>query len=897
MAGSLAAHQLRNYEVIDLVSDSDDGSSPTVKQEEQDARFAIDPNADAAPFHTPLEGRESPGSSNDELPQHVRGGLGMFVNIDGEDIFIPDDFPEEPLEPPVVGAAAGPIAENDHDAPVAIDNDRTLTADDCLQRVLDIFPDISHEHVISLYHGFDQEGDYEILPGQARLDNIIEQLVSGTSYPKQEKGKKALKRKREVSTDDSQIKKWEQEDRPTVPNYLKGPMQAMLKAEFPEIPVQYINETLGMQKHLYHAFVALAKAKDGNDGNGRAYSKGRPSTRYADAETIVGISGWPELLDELNAARLRVQVIRAERADEDAKKQAENENLQRAIEAGETAECSACYDDLPMNRQIHCNGSVAHFTCFDCVTTYIKSEVGDSRCRVLCTAGCGAGFASNQLNLLSDKQLLDKLSQIQQEKDIRDAGLSDLEECPFCDYKAILPPVEQDFEFRCANPECEKHAKDNKVNTRHKIEEAMTAALIRSCNKCQRSFIKEYGCNKMSCPSCGNMQCYVCSTTLKDYNHFDQAPAGRAAGGTASKLCPLYDNVEERHEREVKEAEAAARAQVVEENPDVAAEDLDIKVSDAVKKSTTDRIKRAGGHGGVGVHAGYPYLGGPGAPLEAMFHGLEDEGDDMDGDGMLGRLFGAVGGAQRGAARLRRQDRAAQAARVRQEMQQEQHQRQQEQQRERYLDIGGVPRNPPPPPHRLGHPNHVQGYIPVLGFQPPVAQAPRPQAANVAAPQPAQGQQALPGFFRGHVPFRHAFDDIFGNLGFGGDAAADLDLFPQPNAPAVQQVPHGLPGVNNNDYNNARNNGHQRAHQRHVPQVMPGAYPGPNPFMREREEPRHFHQLEMLRQQHDQRMQERQRERQEREQETGRAQQRQRQQLAELRQLERDIHQGLQHRN
>ncbi|KAK3714948.1 hypothetical protein LTR37_007438 [Vermiconidia calcicola] len=916
MAGSLAARQPSNYEVIDLVSDSDDGSSPAVKQEEQDARFAVDPNADVAPFHTPPEGHGTPGSFNDELPQHVRGGLGMFVNIDGEDIFIPDDFPEEPLEPPVVGAAAGPIAENDHDLPVAIDDDRTLTADDCLQRVLDIFPDISHEHVISLYHGFDQEGDYEILPGQARLDNIIEQLVSGTSYPKQEKGKKALKRKREVSTDDSQIKKWEQENRPPVPNYLKGPMQAMLKAEFPEIPVQYINETLGAQKHLYHAFVALAKAKDGNDGSSRAYSKGRPSTRYADAETIVGISGWPELLDELNAARLRVQVIRAEREAENAKKQAENENLQRAIEAGDTAECSACYDDLPMNRQIHCNGPVAHFTCFDCVTTYIKSEVGDSRCRVLCTAGCGAGFASNQLNLLSDKQLLEKLSQIQQEKDIRDAGLADLEECPFCDYKAILPPVDEDFEFRCANPECEKvscrrckslshipqsceqHVKDNKVNTRHKIEEAMTAALIRSCNKCQRSFIKEYGCNKMSCPSCGNMQCYVCSTTLKDYNHFDQAPAGRAAGGTASKLCPLYDNVEERHEREVKEAEAAARAQVVEENPDVTAEDLEIKVSDAVKKSTSDRIKRAGGHGGVGVHAGYPYLGGAGPPFEAMFRGLEEEDEDMDGGGMLGRLFGDVVGGVVGGAQRRRQDRAAQMARVRRGMQQEQVQRQQEQQRAHYLDIGGVAHHQPAAVPRLGHPNHVQGYIPVLGFQPPAAQAPRPQAANVAAPQPAQGQQALPGGFRGHVPFRHAFDGIFDNFGFGGDAAADLNLLPQPNAAPVQQVPHGLPGANNNGYNNARNFAPHHAHQRHLPpQAMPGAYPGPNPFVREREEPRHFHQLEMLRQQHDQRLQERQRERQEREQETGRAQQRQRQQLAELRQLERDIHQGLQNRN
>lgn len=121
--------------------------------------------------------------------------------------------------------------------------------------------------------------------------------------------------------------------------------------------------------------------------------------------------------------------------------------------------------------------------------------------------------------MLEDKGLLAKLEQLQQEKDIRDAGLENLEECPFCDYKAILPPIEEDFEFRCANEECEKiscrrckavshipqtceeSAKDNKLSIRHRIEEAMTKALIRNCAKCKKGFIKEYGCNKMVCAS------------------------------------------------------------------------------------------------------------------------------------------------------------------------------------------------------------------------------------------------------------------------------------------------------------------------------------------------------------------------------------------------------------
>lgn len=289
----------------------------------------------------------------------------------------------------------------------------------------------------------------------------------------------------------------------------------MLKAEFPEATHNLISEQLQVHRHLYQTYIALAKSKDGNEALGW---RGRaPKGRLADADTIAANSGWNALSDELKAARKQVERLRADRRSEDAKNKAEQENLQRAIEAGETAECQACFEDLPMNRQIHCNGDTAHFTCFDCAMTYIKSEVGDSRCRVLCTAGCGAGFAHAQLHQLSDKKLLEKLEQLQQEKDIRDAGL-DLEECPFCEYKAELPPVDEDFEFRCLNPLCEKvscrrcksvshipqsceeYAKENKLNTRHKIEEAMTAAMIRSCNKCKKQFIKEHGCNKMVCP-------------------------------------------------------------------------------------------------------------------------------------------------------------------------------------------------------------------------------------------------------------------------------------------------------------------------------------------------------------------------------------------------------------
>lgn len=601
-------------EVVDLVSDDEEPELQDADAFRTGAEVIMDPvdfTADYEAFQPqnrlPATGLPACNGESERLHHN-----GRIMYLGGEEIFVPeensvdlDDLMRAHFEQQQDG-------HEDKAAPLSTRVAEPVTLDDCLRRVSEIFPDISHEHVHTLWNSFGHEDDYETLPGVARLDSIVEQLVSVTSYPKEDRNGQARKRKRVDTTAEPRTQLWDLPNRDPIPHYFRGSMRAILKSEFPLHTVTLINSTLATEKHLFPAYVALGKAK--LDSDSLVYGRGRSSRgNAADAMTIANNSGWPDLPRELAAARQRVEQMTSEHAVKEAKKQIEQDNLNRAIAAGEIAECSACFDGLPMNRQLHCNGPTAHFTCFECAATYVKSEVGESRCGVLCPAGCGAGFAHHQLDLLEDKQLLAKLAQLQQEKDIRDAGLDDLEECPFCDYKAILPPVDEDFEFRCANPECEKvscrrckasshipisceqYAKDNKVSSRHKIEEAMTAALIRSCNKCNKTFIKDYGCNKMTCPSCGHRQCYVCSASIKDYEHFAGDGRRRAIASGGSAGCPLYDNVEERHEREVQEAEKAARAEVVAENPDISVEDLEIKVSGVVKHAAKDRIRRAGG--------------------------------------------------------------------------------------------------------------------------------------------------------------------------------------------------------------------------------------------------------------------------------------------------------------
>ena len=83
------------------------------------------------------------------------------------------------------------------------------------------------------------------------------------------------------------------------------------------------------------------------------------------------------------------------------------------------------------------------------------------------------------------------------------------------------------------------------VNAKHTVEEAMTAALVNICNSCGRRFLKDYGCNKVTC-TCGNTQCHICGQKA-NYNHF---------GPTK---CALYDDAAAREQREV----AAAQLQTV----------------------------------------------------------------------------------------------------------------------------------------------------------------------------------------------------------------------------------------------------------------------------------------------------------------------------------------------
>ncbi|KAF9234713.1 hypothetical protein BU15DRAFT_65428, partial [Melanogaster broomeanus] len=131
---------------------------------------------------------------------------------------------------------------------------------------------------------------------------------------------------------------------------------------------------------------------------------------------------------------------------------------------------------------------------------------------------------------------------------------------------------------------------EKQLDAQHVVEEAMTQALKHNCPKCQQyiwgnvqqppvarqfTFSSPLQCNKMSCPSCGTLSCYICREIIEGYNHFQSShrqgvmPWLLRMCRKSKPRCILYDPVDERHAAEVSQAAKRALAELKKSRPDV----------------------------------------------------------------------------------------------------------------------------------------------------------------------------------------------------------------------------------------------------------------------------------------------------------------------------------------
>lgn len=342
---------------------------------------------------------------------------------------------------------------------------------------------------------------------------------------------------------------------------------------------------------------------------------------------------YPFLVNEFQAAKKASFEDRRQAKRKKDNDDAEAANFRVHAEAGTLIECQCCFDDeIPINRAVPCDGEHVHFYCNSCVKNQAASQIGQMQYKMNCmfsgSLPCTAPLSRSELRQVLDRKTIAKLDEMQQNAEIGEADIEGLEECPFCDFKAVCVPVDIDREFLCGNEDCAKTScrlchevthipksceeakrerdKDRGATLRHNVEEAMSHAVLRKCPnpKCKIAIIKEYGCNKMVCEKCRTILCYVCGKDITKgrgggYEHFNVPGAP----------CKLHDEQEPNREAEqVAKAQKEAINKVRMENPDI--DEATLVVPDG---PTPSRNVRA-----PAVHPRYAHLLPP-EGLDALF--------------------------------------------------------------------------------------------------------------------------------------------------------------------------------------------------------------------------------------------------------------------------------------
>ena len=227
-------------------------------------------------------------------------------------------------------------------------------------------------------------------------------------------------------------------------------------------------------------------------------------------------------------------------------------------------ECMCCFDQFLMEDMCACRNE-GHLFCVDCLANFADTQIFglgnlgavdpktkrpamDLKCFY---ADCSSGFSREILEKALSPTTMEKYDELQFQITVQAADLNNLVACPRCGFQV---QVDQDApdgsehgqKFVCPMDDC-KHTscrscflpwhegktcdqvrqEAHSQTGRHCVEEAMTLAKVRACPKCKKPFLKESGCNKITCTGCGTLSCYVCRKVIppsEGYRHFCQEP-------------------------------------------------------------------------------------------------------------------------------------------------------------------------------------------------------------------------------------------------------------------------------------------------------------------------------------------------------------------------------------
>ncbi|KAK9248374.1 hypothetical protein V1506DRAFT_333132 [Lipomyces tetrasporus] len=565
--------------VIIMLSD-DEGEGPLVLdthknlQEKNDpGGFNWSPKSNDSPVH---EEPVSVSSSPTTTPIALSHTAALATN-DGDSLLSTDAVPDEDNINSFISLISIPADQEQESVPAtSLPTPEAEMPDPRAKlesEVLAMFPEICRD--------FLQKQVSAVAPdfGPNKLQEIVLGILENPKYPRREN-----KTSSATISADAERKAGDASDA----EYVIA-VKSSLRHEFRTLPVRAIDEVLHQNKlSLSKAYGALDKvARYFMGERSTLSSKPRfqplraPRSAKVEMDFLLGLKLGQQVIQDLDAVKEQLRVERLKEAENKDKQFAVQLAEKEAEELGMTMTCGCCFGDYADFEMSQC--SDGHLFCQACIQTQIENIIGLKQYKLKCieVGGCEGVFVKSEIRRFIPDKLLEILDKNQQQAELLESGLK-IDHCPLCDF-AICIENEDEKEFRCQNHECmavtcrncrkKSHipqsceeyerdlAKEDGLTARHQVEEAMTQALLRECSKCRQRFIKEDGCNKMTCSNCRNIMCYVCNKAITGYEHFGQG-------------CPLYDDTRKRHQQEISRAEAAAKQQVLEDNRNIYEEDI-----------------------------------------------------------------------------------------------------------------------------------------------------------------------------------------------------------------------------------------------------------------------------------------------------------------------------------
>ncbi|KAG6853213.1 hypothetical protein C0991_006116 [Blastosporella zonata] len=350
--------------------------------------------------------------------------------------------------------------KSEQEPEVALDPTSVITA-----RVIEIIPDVEPDHLLALITAHTvAHPDQDV---NTVVELLLHALFDDPTYPKVDRLGKG---KRKLVQEETPSKKVKLDFRDKMRPYRGGEGYREMAVEhlqiaFPYVPRPYLRAIIA-QHNGHYAPAYLFILEQEKEGKELPYVK--RATPYRPKGKSKDVPDVPELVAELRWVAEYLEGGSESKSD-DAKEIVEESDGECEAEDG-GVQCGCCFsfyrfvrpflhiqEDRELTKTvkdkiIQCPET--HLFCSTCMITYASTLLGSHDPNIKCMdqSGCKAPFPYSQLQRFLTPKLLALYDRVKQRKEVQDAGLEGLEECPFCEWGCVIENGEEKL-LRCGNME------------------------------------------------------------------------------------------------------------------------------------------------------------------------------------------------------------------------------------------------------------------------------------------------------------------------------------------------------------------------------------------------------------------------------------------------------------